>query len=103
MNADSDNPAQAQTKRAATPENEYVGHVLVAARNEADRIAETVRSLHAVFTSATVIVADDGSTDNTRGKAAAAGAVVVSAGRHLGKGQAASLAAASALNSHRSR
>lgn len=74
-----------------------VGHVIVAARNEADRIAQTVAALNEVFPSATVVVADDGSDDHTAAVAREAGAVVVSAKRHLGKGQAASLGAARAL------
>lgn len=74
-----------------------VGHVIVAARNEADRIAGTVAALHEVFTGATVVVADDGSEDDTAAVAREAGAVVVGAGHHQGKGQAASLAAARAL------
>ncbi|MBK5230995.1 MAG: glycosyltransferase, partial [Thermoleophilia bacterium] len=41
-----------------------VGHVIVAARNEADRIAQTVAALREVFTGATVVVADDGSDDD---------------------------------------
>ena len=74
-----------------------VGHVIVAARNEADRIAGTVAALRQVFAGATVVVADDGSDDDTAAVAGAAGAIVVSAGRHQGKGQAASLAAERAL------
>lgn len=74
-------------------QNTNVGHVIVAARNEADRIEETVSALHAAFPGATVVVADDGSEDATGDTAAAAGAVVVGGGQHLGKGGAASLAA----------
>lgn len=82
---------------AVPPGAAAVGHVIVAARNEADRIAETVAALHDVFGNATVVVCDDGSDDDTAGVAAAAGATVVGAGRHQGKGQAASLGAARAL------
>lgn len=74
-----------------------VGHVIVAARDEADRIAETVKALHDVFGAATVVVCDDGSADDTAAVAESAGAVVVGAGHHQGKGQAASLGAARAL------
>jgi glycosyltransferase involved in cell wall biosynthesis len=74
-----------------------VGHVIVAARNEADRVGETVRALREAFAGATVIVVDDGSEDQTAEVAAAAGAVLVGGDRHLGKGGAASLAAARAL------
>lgn len=70
-----------------------VGHVIVAARNEADRIEDTVRALREAFPGTTVVVADDGSEDSTGALAAAAGAVVVGGSSHLGKGGAASLAA----------
>jgi glycosyltransferase involved in cell wall biosynthesis len=70
-----------------------VGHVIVAAHNEADRIAETVAALHEVFAGVTVVVADDGSADATGDVAREAGAVVVGGPQHLGKGGAASLAA----------
>ncbi len=74
-----------------------VGHVIVAARNEADRIAATVEALQEAFNGAIVIVADDGSDDETGGIAGRAGAIVVGGGQHLGKGGAASLAAERAL------
>lgn len=74
-----------------------VGHVIVAALNEADRIADTVAALHEAFPGTTVVVADDGSTDDTGRVAAEAGATVVGGPTHLGKGGAASLAAAQVL------
>lgn len=74
-----------------------VGHVIVAARNEADRIAETVAALHEAFPGSSVIVANDGSEDDTGAVAEAAGATVVGGSQHLGKGGAASLGAAVAL------
>lgn len=87
-----------QTTRAS----DAVGHVIVAAYNEADRIAATVEALRGAFAGATVIVADDGSTDGTAAVATTAGATVVSAGgARRGKGQAASLAAQRALSEHR--
>ena len=67
--------------------------VLVIARNEADRIAESVRGAHAAFEGARVVVVDGGSTDDTAPAAAAAGAELVRAGTHGGKGAAATLAA----------
>ncbi|MDQ3725672.1 MAG: glycosyltransferase, partial [Actinomycetota bacterium] len=48
--------------------------VLVAARNEADRIAETVRALRAAFPEARIWVADDASEDGTAEVAMGAGA-----------------------------
>jgi glycosyltransferase involved in cell wall biosynthesis len=51
--------------------------VIVAAYNEADRIAATLAALAAAFPGAPVWVADDGSSDGTASIAAAAGATVV--------------------------
>jgi glucosyl-3-phosphoglycerate synthase len=65
--------------------------VLVAARDEADRIAATVNALRSQFPEAEVIVADDGSRDGTAAAAERAGALVVRLPRR-GKGQALSLA-----------
>ena len=67
--------------------------VLVIARNEADRIAETVRALHEAFDEARVIVVDGGSTDETAAEAARAGAELMRAGTNGGKGGSASAAA----------
>ena len=61
--------------------------VLVAARDEEERIGDTVRSLRAAFPEAGVLVADDGSRDGTAGAAERAGAVVLQLARR-GKGQA---------------
>ena len=71
--------------------------ILVIARNEADRIAETVHALQATFDGARVIVADGGSADETAAEAARAGAQVVRAGTHRGKGGSATLVAQRAL------
>jgi hypothetical protein len=69
--------------------------VLIAARDEADRIGQTVAALRAAFPAAEVVVADDGSRDETAERATAAGATVVRLPR-LGKGQALSVAERSA-------
>jgi Glycosyl transferase family 2 len=61
--------------------------VLVAARDEEERIATTVAALRAQFPDAEVLVADDGSRDATADRAEAAGAVAVRL-RRRGKGQA---------------
>jgi glycosyltransferase involved in cell wall biosynthesis len=66
---------------------------LVIARNEADRIAETVRGARGAFAEARVIVVDGGSADDTATAAAGAGAEVMRAGTHAGKGGAATIAA----------
>ena len=65
--------------------------ILVAARDEEDRIETTVRALREAFPNAQVVVADDGSRDATAAAASRAGAEVVRLPR-LGKGQALSLA-----------
>jgi hypothetical protein len=64
--------------------------VLVAARDEEDRIGETVRALRAAFPESEVIVADDGSRDGTVRAAESAGARVARLPRR-GKGQALAL------------
>jgi glycosyltransferase involved in cell wall biosynthesis len=75
--------------------------VLVAARNEADRIAETVRSLRATFPGARIWVADDASEDGTAEVAMTVGAEVVSRGKPHGKGANVSAAADAALSVER--
>jgi glycosyltransferase involved in cell wall biosynthesis len=72
--------------------------VIVAARNEADRIGETVWALRGAFPAARVWVADDASEDGTAEAALAAGAEVVSRGRPHGKGANVSAAAEAALS-----
>jgi len=71
---------------------------IVAARNEADRVGETVRALRRSFPQARVWVADDASEDGTAEVAMSAGAEVVSRGRPHGKGANVSAAAAAALS-----
>jgi hypothetical protein len=65
--------------------------VLVAARDEAERIGQTVDALREQFPGAAIVVADDGSLDRTAAVAEAAGARVVRLARR-GKGQALTLA-----------
>jgi glycosyltransferase involved in cell wall biosynthesis len=72
--------------------------VIVAARNEADRVVETVAALREVFPAAALWVADDASSDGTAEVAMAAGAQVVSRGRPHGKGGNVSAAAEAALS-----
>ena len=67
--------------------------VIVTAYNEADRIGATLAALERALPGARIIVADDGSGDATVELAIAAGAEVVAAGRVIGKGGAATLAA----------
>ena len=75
--------------------------VIVAARDEADRIASTVAALRGAFGDAAVWVADDGSTDGTGEAALAAGAQVVARGRPHGKGGNMTAATEAALGDDR--
>ena len=72
--------------------------VIVAARNEADRIAATVAALAAALPGAEIWVANDGSTDLTAEVALSAGARVVSRGKPHGKGGNMTAAATAALD-----
>jgi glycosyltransferase involved in cell wall biosynthesis len=75
--------------------------VLVAARDEEDRIEATVGALARTFASARIIVADSASRDETGTIAAAAGAVVVRSGPRGGKGAAMTAAVNAALGTAR--
>jgi glycosyltransferase involved in cell wall biosynthesis len=68
--------------------------ILVAARDEADRIAATIGALRDAFPGGRIVVADDGSRDGTSELALAHGAEVVSRRRPHGKGGSMSAAAA---------
>jgi glycosyltransferase involved in cell wall biosynthesis len=70
---------------------------IVTAHNEAQSIATTLAALSRALPGAGLMLADDGSTDATAELAQTAGAQVVAAEGQLGKGGAASLAAAEAL------
>jgi glycosyltransferase involved in cell wall biosynthesis len=72
--------------------------VIVAARNEADRIAATVSVLQGAFPGAAIWVADDASTDGTAELAMTAGARVVRRNRPHGKGANVTAAAEAALS-----
>jgi glycosyltransferase involved in cell wall biosynthesis len=72
--------------------------VIVAARNEAERVGETVAALRRTFPGAAIWVADDASTDGTAELALAAGAQVVSRGRPHGKGANVTAAAEAVLS-----
>jgi hypothetical protein len=61
--------------------------ILVAARDEADRIGETIAALRRDFPQSGIIVVDGDSTDATAERAEEAGAVVIRLGRR-GKGEA---------------
>jgi glycosyltransferase involved in cell wall biosynthesis len=71
--------------------------VLVAARNEADRLGATLGALAEAFPAAHVVVADDASEDRTAEVALAHGAEVVSRGRSHGKGGNMTAAAATVI------
>jgi glycosyltransferase involved in cell wall biosynthesis len=72
--------------------------VIVAARNEADRIGATLDALRASFPDAVLWVGDDASEDGTADVALAHGAQVVSRGRPHGKGGNVTAAAEAALS-----
>lgn len=72
--------------------------VIVAARNEADRIGATLAALRGALPGAALWVADDASSDGTAEAAMAAGAQVVSRGRPHGKGANVGAAAEAALS-----
>jgi glycosyltransferase involved in cell wall biosynthesis len=72
--------------------------VIVAARNEADRIGASIDGLRGAFPDAEVWVGDDASTDGTAEVALAHGAHVVSRGRPHGKGGNVTAAAEAALS-----
>jgi len=72
--------------------------VIVAARNEADRIGASVDGLRAVFPDAEIWVGDDASTDGTAEVALAHGAQVVSRRKPHGKGGNVTAAAEAALS-----
>jgi glycosyltransferase involved in cell wall biosynthesis len=72
--------------------------IVVAARNEADRIGATIESLAAAFPGAPIWVADDASDDATADVALRSGARVVSRGRPHGKGGNMTAAAHAALS-----
>ena len=82
-----------------TPEREQPLSIVVAARNEADWVGETVRAVREAFPGAEVWVADDASGDGTAEVAMAAGAQVVSRGRPHGKGANVTAAVEAALSS----
>ncbi|MGI8633169.1 MAG: glycosyltransferase [Solirubrobacterales bacterium] len=71
---------------------------LVAARNEADRIAGTIAALRAAMRGVTIVVADDASTDGTRHVALQHGARVIRGERSRGKGQNMTAAARTVLH-----
>jgi hypothetical protein len=62
--------------------------VIIPARNEADRIVSTVRAASKLSGADTVVVVDDGSTDETAALAASAGAQVIRHPRNRGKAAA---------------
>jgi glycosyltransferase involved in cell wall biosynthesis len=67
--------------------------VIVSAYDEADRLPATLAALRDAFPGARVLVADDGSRDQTPHVALQAGAELVRSARMIGKGGATTLAA----------
>jgi glycosyltransferase involved in cell wall biosynthesis len=77
--------------------------VIVAARNEADRIESTLTALREAFPDARLWIADDASEDGTAEAAMAAGGMVVSRGRPHGKGGNVTAAAEAMLSDEEPR
>lgn len=75
--------------------------VIIAARNEADRIEATLTALREALPGAELWVADDASTDGTADAAMSAGARVVSRARPHGKGANVSATAEAVLSGER--
>src|SRR5690606_19347677 len=71
--------------------------VLVAARNEADRIGGTLEALGRALPGAKILVADDASEDGTAEVAMVGGAEVIRRGKPHGKGANMTAAAYAAL------
>jgi glycosyltransferase involved in cell wall biosynthesis len=80
------------------PDPERAIAVIVAARDEADLVGETLTALRGALPEASLWVADDASTDGTAEAAMAAGAQVVSRARPHGKGANAGAGAEAALS-----
>ena len=72
--------------------------LIVAARNEEERIGATLDALRGSFPDARLIVADDASTDSTRERALARGAWLISRRRPHGKGANVGAAVEAALS-----
>ena len=70
----------------------------LAARNEADRVGDTLDALRAALPGARLFVADDASTDGTAEVAMSHGATVISRRRSHGKGGNVTAAAEAALS-----
>lgn len=63
-------------------------YVFVPAYNEEEKIIETLTSIREAFSSATVVVVDDGSQDNTVELVLGAGESVICTNSNIGKGRA---------------
>ena len=74
------------TKITAMPPGDLA--VIIPAKNEADRIAATVRAAGKLSGADIIVVVDDGSTDDTAALAASAGAHVIRHPRNRGKAAA---------------
>ncbi len=72
--------------------------MIVCARNEADRISDTIASLKDAFPSGHIVVADDASDDGTDEVALSTGAELIRRGRVHGKGGNATAAAESVID-----
>ncbi len=94
-----ENSPRSRSMMVSLPPTDADVFAIVAAHNEADRIATTVGALTTAFPGVRVWVADDGSSDGTKEIAEQSGAIVVRSERVIGKGGAMTLAARTVLGS----
>lgn len=83
---------------ATGPDRKRRRVVVIAARDEADRIGATIAALRAAIAGIEPYVADDASSDGTRDVALAAGATVIGRNRPHGKGENMTAACTAALD-----
>lgn len=93
----SSNAGDSQPFGAAARNRAVALTVIIAARNEADRIGATIEAVAAAAPYARLIVAEDSSTDETAQIARAAGAEVISGSLSRGKGANVTAAAQTVL------
>lgn len=79
---------RAPSRAGAPPHDDQRVAAIIPAKNEAERIAATVRAARAIPHVDLVLVVDDGSTDDTGAQARSAGAVVVRHSINRGKASA---------------
>lgn len=81
-------PTVSSKGAAPTASNPAVIEIIIPSHNEQGRVGRVVESVHLALPSATIVVIDDSSTDETATEASAAGAIVLTHGCNLGYGAA---------------